>query len=47
MTTTRLRRQSESLLHGCLDRGAEIVVMLHPDYQSIPKRVSAMASMIA
>ena len=27
--------------------GAEIVVMLHPDYQYTPKLVSAMASMIA
>jgi glycosyltransferase involved in cell wall biosynthesis len=28
-------------------RGADIVVMLHPDYQYTPKLVSAMASMIA
>ena len=30
-----------------LERGAEIVVMLHPDYQYAPKLVTAMASMIA
>jgi glycosyltransferase involved in cell wall biosynthesis len=32
---------------AALDRGAEIVVMLHPEYQYIPKLVSAMAAMIA
>lgn len=30
-----------------LARGADIVVMLHPDYQYSPKLVSAMAAMIA
>jgi len=30
-----------------LARGADIVVMLHPDYQYSPKLVAAMASMIA
>jgi glycosyltransferase involved in cell wall biosynthesis len=30
-----------------LARGAEIIVMLHPDYQYSPKLVGAMASMIA
>lgn len=30
-----------------LDRGADIVVMLHPDYQYSPKLVTAMASMAA
>ena len=30
-----------------LSRGADIVVMLHPDYQYTPKLVSAMAAMIA
>lgn len=30
-----------------LDHGADVVVMLHPDYQYSPKLVSAMASMIA
>src|SRR5580693_9493496 len=30
-----------------LDRGADIVVMLHPDYEYKPKLIIAMASMIA
>jgi glycosyltransferase involved in cell wall biosynthesis len=30
-----------------LARGADIVVMLHPDYQYTPKLITAMASMIA
>lgn len=30
-----------------LRRGADIVVMLHPDYQYTPKLIAAMASMIA
>jgi len=30
-----------------LERGADIVIMLHPDYQYSPKLVPAMASMIA
>ncbi len=30
-----------------LARGAEIVVMLHPDYQYTPRLITAMASMIA
>ena len=32
---------------SALSRGADIIVMLHPDYQYTPKLVSAMASMIA
>ncbi|MGC2402679.1 MAG: glycosyltransferase family 2 protein [Acidobacteriaceae bacterium] len=32
---------------AALARGADIVVMLHPDYQYTPKLVSAMTSMIA
>ena len=32
---------------AALDRGAEIVIMLHPDYQYTPRLVTAMASMIA
>src|SRR5207253_3551987 len=31
---------------AALARGADIVVMLHPDYQYTPKLVTAMASMI-
>jgi glycosyltransferase involved in cell wall biosynthesis len=30
-----------------LERGADIVVMLHPDYQYSPRLVTAMASMVA
>lgn len=30
-----------------LERGADVVVMLHPDYQYTPKLVTAMASMVA
>jgi glycosyltransferase involved in cell wall biosynthesis len=32
---------------AALDRGADIVIMLHPDYQYSPKLIRAMASMIA
>jgi glycosyltransferase involved in cell wall biosynthesis len=32
---------------AALDRGADVVVMLHPDYQYTPKLVTAMSSMIA
>jgi glycosyltransferase involved in cell wall biosynthesis len=32
---------------AALARGADIVVMLHPDYQYAPRLVTAMASMIA
>lgn len=32
---------------AALDRGADIVVMLHPDYQYTPKLLPAMAAMIA
>jgi len=32
---------------AALERGADIIVMLHPDYQYTPKLVTAMASMIA
>jgi glycosyltransferase involved in cell wall biosynthesis len=32
---------------AALDRGADIVIMLHPDYQYSPKLITAMASMIA
>jgi len=32
---------------AALARGADIIVMLHPDYQYTPKLVAAMASMIA
>jgi glycosyltransferase involved in cell wall biosynthesis len=32
---------------AALDRGADIVIMLHPDYQYSPRLVAAMASMVA
>ena len=32
---------------AALEHGADIVVMLHPDYQYTPKLITAMASMIA
>ena len=30
-----------------LEQGADIVIMVHPDYQYTPKLIPAMASMIA
>lgn len=32
--------------HEALSRGADVVVMLHPDYQYTPKLLTAMASMV-
>jgi glycosyltransferase involved in cell wall biosynthesis len=32
---------------AALDLGADIVIMLHPDYQYTPKLITAMAAMIA
>ena len=37
----------KSCYKAALQRGADIVVMLHPDYQYTPRLVQAMASMIA
>lgn len=37
----------KSCYASALSRGADIVVMLHPDYQYSPRLVTAMASMIA
>jgi len=37
----------KSCYREALARGAEIVVMLHPDYQYTPRLITAMASMIA
>ena len=31
---------------GALERGADVVVMLHPDYQYTPRLITAMAAMI-
>jgi glycosyltransferase involved in cell wall biosynthesis len=33
--------------HTALERGADVVVMIHPDYQYSPLLVTAMASMVA
>jgi len=33
--------------HEALSRGADIVIMMHPDYQYTPKLIAAMAGMIA
>jgi glycosyltransferase involved in cell wall biosynthesis len=33
--------------HAALDKGADIVVMLHPDYQYTPFLITSLASMIA
>src|SRR5207248_9009261 len=40
-------RNQETCYREALKRGADIVVMLHPDYQYSPKLVTAMASLIA
>src|SRR3954463_7132966 len=40
-------RNQQTCYREALAAGADIVVMLHPDYQYTPKLVSAMASMIA
>ncbi len=37
----------KSLYDAALDRGADIVVMLHPDYQYTPALIAAMVSLIA
>ena len=42
-----LRRQPEDLLSPRARSGADIVIMLHPDYQYTPKLIPAMVSMIA
>jgi glycosyltransferase involved in cell wall biosynthesis len=41
------RSNQKTCYTAALARGADIVVMLHPDYQYTPKLVTAMASMIA
>ena len=40
-------RNQKTCYREALRRGADIIVMLHPDYQYSPKLVSALASMIA
>jgi len=40
-------RNQKTCYQEALRRGADIIVMLHPDYQYTPKLITAMASMIA
>jgi glycosyltransferase involved in cell wall biosynthesis len=40
-------RNQKTCYREALKRGADIIVMLHPDYQYSPKLVTAMASLIA
>lgn len=40
-------RNQKTCYSEALKRGADIVIMLHPDYQYTPRLVTAMASMIA
>jgi len=40
-------RNQQTCYREALKKGADIVVMVHPDYQYTPKLVTAMASMIA
>ena len=47
MRTGATARNQKTCYEAALSRGADIVVMLHPDYQYTPLLVTAMASMIA
>ena len=40
-------RNQKTCYESALQRNADIVIMVHPDYQYTPKLISAMASMIA
>ncbi|HEX4128523.1 MAG TPA: glycosyltransferase family 2 protein [Pirellulales bacterium] len=40
-------RNQKTCCRQALDRGADIIVMLHPDYQYTPKLITAMVAMIA
>ena len=40
-------RNQKTCYREALQRGADIVVMVHPDYQYTPRLITAMASMIA
>ena len=40
-------RNQKTCYNEALKRGADIVIMLHPDYQYTPRLITAMASMIA
>src|ERR1051325_5871381 len=40
-------RNQQTCYHEALAAGADVVIMLHPDYQNTPLLVTAMASMVA
>lgn len=40
-------RNQQTCYREALDVGADVVIMVHPDYQYTPKLITAMASMIA
>jgi glycosyltransferase involved in cell wall biosynthesis len=40
-------RNQKTCYSAALSHGADIIIMLHPDYQYTPKLITAMASMIA
>ena len=40
-------RNQQTCYREALDQGADVVIMLHPDYQYTPRLVTAMASMVA
>jgi glycosyltransferase involved in cell wall biosynthesis len=40
-------RNQRTCYREALDAGADVVIMVHPDYQYTPKLITAMASMIA
>ncbi len=40
-------RNQKTCYQEALNRGADIIVMVHPDYQYTPRLITAMASMIA
>lgn len=40
-------RNQKTCYHAALEDGADIVIMVHPDYQYTPRLITAMASMIA
>ncbi len=40
-------RNQQTCYREALDAGADVVIMLHPDYQYTPKLITALASMIA
>src|SRR5579875_3005634 len=47
LNVIRHAANQKTCYRAALERGAEIVVMVHPDYQYSPRLVPAMAAMIA